>query len=130
MSGLESGIFGFDANGPKVDHPDVAANVYWHDGCADDREEYLLHDPARAPHDFADALRRYLADHPSEAQAIRVAAPSGPLAVSHCRKNVPCRYDFIFVSRGYRPVEIPRYLTTAILQPCDHAPVLATFVTA
>ncbi len=106
LAAAGDGLIGVDANGPKFEHPEVTSNEYWREGRSDDREEYLLHDPQRAPHAYRDALRLYIE---SGRNGYTPADPDGPLAISHLRRyTVPCRYDFIFTS-GPTPTEAPSY---------------------
>lgn len=117
-----AGAVGVDANGPKSEHRDVRRNVYWYEGTAQDREEYLLHDPERAPHGYRDALRVYLELHPEEHHRRPRESAHAPLAVSHRRRGVPCRYDFVFVA-GLIPLDAPAYPEVTGLS--DHSPVVA-----
>jgi endonuclease/exonuclease/phosphatase family metal-dependent hydrolase len=122
LSTADDGLIGVDANGPKFERPDVASNEYWREGRSDDREEYLLHDPQRAPHAYRDALRLYLGPIHGD-NGFSPVSPDGPLAISHLRRyTVPCRYDFIFTS-GLNPTEAPAY--PEIGKASDHAPVIA-----
>jgi endonuclease/exonuclease/phosphatase family metal-dependent hydrolase len=121
------GLIGVDANGPKFERLDVTANEYWREGRSDDREEYLLHDPQRAPHAYRDALRLYLESRGGR-NGFTPVGPEGPLAVSHLRRyTMPCRYDFIFTS-GLAPTEAPAY--PQIGKASDHAPVIAKLALA
>jgi exonuclease III len=122
LATADDGLIGVDANGPKFERLDVASNEYWREGRSDDREEYLLHDPKRAPHAYRDALRVYL-DSSGGRNGLAAIHPDGPLAISHLRRStVPCRYDFIFTS-GLTPIEAPSY--PRIGKASDHAPVIA-----
>jgi hypothetical protein len=118
---LGDGAAGVDANGPKLDHPNILQNVYWYDGSSQDREEYLLHDPTRSIHEYRDSLRVFLEANPLELQRLRADRPEGPLATSHRRNGVPCRYDFV-LTRGFTPLSAPATLDVG--KASDHSAVV------
>lgn len=99
-------LFGIDANSPKVDHPDVRCNVYWHGSREGDQLEHLLFDPLRSPHQLRDALRTWLEHNPAEAERTRLEAPDGPLRVSHYNRGVARRYDHLFLTHQLQPASV------------------------
>jgi endonuclease/exonuclease/phosphatase family metal-dependent hydrolase len=116
-------LLGLDANTPKVDHPDEARSEFWWPP----HEPLVLGSPAAREHDLSDAFRRWLAANRFELEAIAAERPAGPLAVTHLRgaKNIPCRYDQIWVSPEWT-VESVRHLTEASFEAgSDHALVSA-----
>ena len=86
-------LFGIDANGPFIDHPDLEC---WQPAMAGDA---TLIGPA-PEHHLTDAMYRWLAARPDELQTIRHTRPDGPLAVSYMttRSQRPCRYDHVYVT--------------------------------
>jgi len=68
-----------------------------------------------------------VAGRPDELASIIAERPDGPLAVTHRRsqKNIPCRYDQIWVSPEWR-VESGRHLTEESFKTgSDHVMVVA-----
>ena len=86
-------LFGIDANGPYIDHPNLEC---WQPAMAGDA---TLIGPA-PEHQLTDAMSRWLAPRPGELQAIRHIRPDGPLAVSYVTTGSkrPCRYDHVYVT--------------------------------
>lgn len=115
-------IVGIDANSPWMDHPDQEQNQYTKEGTPKDRCERLLH--GSGAHRLRDVYRIYLEDHPVERDGIRRKRRAGPLAISHRRGGVPCRYDFILASPDVEPIDV-RYHENAMPTYSDHALVVA-----
>lgn len=113
-------LVGMDANTPKTDHPDITQNEWWW------KEEPLLLGE-RPLHPLRDALRSWLATHPSEAMQVCADRPQGPLAISHKRgrTNVPCRYDCIYTTDHFIVTRIAYLYDEAIQAGNDHALVIA-----
>jgi hypothetical protein len=109
-----------DANGPRVDHPDLARSVWW-----TPEEEAVLGAGALT----FDALRLWYADHPADFKRRARYYPRGPLADSFHRgrkgKYVRSRYDSIRVSPGIRVLDVRTLYDDAIRAGSDHALVLA-----
>lgn len=85
-------------------------------------------------HGLEDALRRWLAEHPDELEAIRRARPSGPLALSHRtgrRKNHPGtdrRFDSIWVSKHFQVDAVDYLYERSVEAGSDHAAVVVDLV--
>jgi exonuclease III len=113
-------ILGMDANGPRVDHPDLARSVWW-----TPEEEAVLGAGAAT----CDALRLWYADHPADFQRRTRYYPRGPLADSFHRgrkgKYVRSRYDSIRVSPGIRVLDVRTLYDDAIRAGSDHALLIA-----
>jgi endonuclease/exonuclease/phosphatase family metal-dependent hydrolase len=86
-------LFGVDANGPFVDHPDPA---HWQPSMAGDAT--LIGPQPR--HHLTDALYRWLDTHPEELKKVRRERPEGPLAISYVTTGASrqVRYDHLFVT--------------------------------
>lgn len=86
-------LFGIDANGPYIDHPEPAR---WRPAMAGDAT-LIGPDPE---HQLTDAMYRWLTSRPDELRAIRSSRPEGPLAVSYVTTGSkrPCRYDHLYVT--------------------------------
>lgn len=86
-------LFGVDANGPFIDHPDPDR---WRPAMAGDA---TLIGP-QPVHHLTDAMYRWLASRPDQMEAIRRSRPDGPLAVSYVTTGSkrPCRYDHVYVT--------------------------------
>jgi hypothetical protein len=86
-------LFGVDANGPFIDHPEPDR---WQPAMAGDA---TLIGP-QPEHHLTDAMYRWLADRPEELEAIRHRRPDGPLAVSYVTTGSkrPCRYDHVYIT--------------------------------
>jgi exonuclease III len=113
-------VLGMDANGPRVDHPDIEQSKWW------TQEETLVLD-AGAPTE--DALRLWYADHPAELKRRLRYYPNGPLADSYHRgrrgKYLRCRYDSIRVSPGIGVTDARYLYEDAVRAGSDHALVVA-----
>jgi hypothetical protein len=109
-------ILGMDANGPRVDHPDLDRSVWW------TPEEQAVLD-AGTP--TSDALRLWYADHPADFRRRVRYYPRGPLADSFHRgrrgKYVRSRYDSIRVSPGIRVLDVRYLYDDAVQAGSDHA---------
>lgn len=89
-------IFGIDANTPRIEHPDLAQNIWWHDD-----EARLL--GIERSHDARDVYREHL----RATGALPATGTGKPLAVSFERHGgrgvrVPCRYDAIYATPEWR----------------------------
>ncbi len=116
-------VFGFDANTPKWDRPDLNKSAWhWED------EPVLVGPEPR--HDLKDAFRVYLNQNPAIANAIRTLRPDGPLEVSYVRgrgqTKYLCRYDFIYVSDEFRVETVAYHYNEAVRAGSDHAVVMAS----
>lgn len=113
-------ILGIDANGPRIDHPDVTRNEWWVP-----EESSVLGEGALTE----DVLRRWYDAHPDARKHRARYYPRGPLADSYHRgrkgRFVRSRYDSIRTSPGVA-VEGVRYLyDEAVAAGSDHALVVA-----
>jgi hypothetical protein len=113
-------VLGMDANGPRMDYPDIEQNQWW-----TEEEALVLGAGMRT----SDVLRLWYADHPAELKRRARYYPSGPLADSYHRgrrgKYLRCRYDSIRVSSGISVMDV-RYLSEeAVRAGSDHALVVA-----
>ncbi len=111
-------IVGLDCNSPRVDHPLLSSNQYFRNRrgrMSIDQEEYLLHDPSRAPpglrHCLVDAYRRYLDAHPSKLreavkhfEKVHKEQRQGCLATSHIAGHRERRFAYIYITPDLRPV--------------------------
>jgi endonuclease/exonuclease/phosphatase family metal-dependent hydrolase len=114
-------VVGMDANAPKTDHPNIQQNEWWW------QEEPLMLGPEPL-HSLKDALRIWLAAHPSEAEECYALRPRGPLAISYDRGkrvSVPCRYDFIYITPDFSVSQIHYLYEDAIRAGSDHAVVIS-----
>ncbi len=113
-------ILGMDANGPRVDDPDLARSIWW-----TPEESSVLGTGAHT----SDALRLWYAEHPADFERRMRYYPHGPLADSYHRgrkaKYVRSRYDSIRVSPGIRVLEVRYLYDDAIQAGSDHALVVA-----
>ncbi len=113
-------ILGMDANGPRIDHPDLTSSVWW-----TPEEEAVLGTGAPT----SDTLRLWYADHPADFRRRMQYYPHGPLADSYHRgrkgKYVRSRYDSIRVSPGIHVLEVRYLYDDAIQAGSDHALVVA-----
>ncbi|MHB8107571.1 MAG: exonuclease/endonuclease/phosphatase family protein [Candidatus Cryosericum sp.] len=109
-------ILGMDANGPRVDHPDLASSVWW-----TPEEATVLGSDAPT----SDALRLWYVEHPGDLKRRAQYYPRGPLADSYHRgrkgKYVRSRYDSIRVSPGIHVVDVRYLYDDAIQAGSDHA---------
>ena len=85
---------------------------------------------ADPPHRLRDTYRDYLAAHPREHMRRRSTLPSdGPLAVTYMRgpkKNIPGRFDYVFISNELTCVEMAHLYQEGITAGSDHALVTAS----
>lgn len=113
-------VLGMDANGPRVDHPDIRQSLWW-----TDEEALVLGAGATAD----DALRLWYTDHPAELKRRVQYYPNGPLADSYHRgrkgKYLRCRYDSIRVSPGISVTDVRYLYEEAVGAGSDHALVIA-----
>jgi hypothetical protein len=113
-------VLGMDANGPRVDHPDIEQGRWW------TKEEALV---LGAGAGTSDVLRLWYADHPAELRRRVQYYPNGPLADSYHRgrrgKYLRCRYDSIRVSPGIRVTDVRYLYEEAVYVGSDHALVVA-----
>jgi hypothetical protein len=112
-------VLGMDANGPRVDHPDIEQSRWW------TQEEALV---LGAWAGTSDALRLWYADHPAELKRRARYYPNGPLADSYHRgrrgKYLRCRYDSIRVSPGINVTDVRYLYEEAVRAGSDHALVI------
>ncbi|MCX6083940.1 MAG: hypothetical protein NT102_03130 [Caldiserica bacterium] len=112
-------VLGMDANGPRVDHPDIEQNRWW-----SEEEALVLGADART----SDVLRLWYADHPAELKRRVRYYPNGPLADSYHRgrraKYLRCRYDSIRVSPGITVTDVRYLYEEAVRAGSDHALVI------
>ena len=113
-------VLGMDANGPRVDHPDIEQNRWW-------TQEEALVLGSSAPTE--DVLRLWYGDHPAELKRRLRYYPNGPLADSYHRgrrgKYLRCRYDSIRVSPGISVTNVRYLYEDAVQAGSDHALVVA-----
>jgi hypothetical protein len=113
-------VLGMDANGPRVDHPDIDQNRWW-----TQKEALVLGAGARTE----DVLRLWYADHPAELKRRVQYYPNGPLADSYHRgrrgKYLRCRYDSIRVSLRISVTDVRYLYEEAVRAGSDHALVVA-----
>jgi hypothetical protein len=130
-------VLGADANTPLIDAPDFAdTRTHWHTGGRNlhgEQGDDLLFGPGRI-HPLDDALRRWLADHPGDAERFAASAPLGPLAITHRtgrRKDSPGtgrRFDCIWLSHHWSVQRIDHLYDSGIAAGSDHAVVVADLV--
>jgi len=112
-------VLGMDANGPRVDHPDIEQSKWW-------AQEEALVLGAGTPTE--DVLRLWYADHPAELKRRLRYYPNGPLADSYHRgrrgKYLRCRYDSIRVSLGIHVLDVRYLYEEAVQAGSDHALVI------
>lgn len=111
-------IIGIDRNSPKWERHDLEDDEWWN------RWEPLLYGPRRV-HDLRDVYRDYLYHRPKLAREIRESAPDGPLAVTHVRRGVPCRYDAISASPEFEVDAVDHLWDESKAAGSDHALVRA-----
>jgi exonuclease III len=113
-------VLGMDANGPRVDHPDIEQSRWW------TQEEALVLGSGTPTEDV---LRLWYADHPAELKRRVRYYPNGPLADSYHRgrkgKYLRCRYDSIRVSPGIGVTDVRYLYEEAVQAGSDHALVVA-----
>jgi exonuclease III len=79
-------------------------------------------------HHLCDVFRTWLHEHPVERERIRTLRPNGPLAVTYARggtRVVGERFDLIFASSHFNPLDVRHDYADAIAAGSDHAVVLA-----
>jgi hypothetical protein len=113
-------VLGMDANGPRVDHPDIEQSRWW------TTEEALVLGPGAQTEDV---LRLWYAGHPAELKRRVRYYPNGPLADSYHRgrkgKHLRCRYDSVRVSPGISVTDVRYLYEEAARAGSDHALVIA-----
>jgi exonuclease III len=113
-------VLGMDANGPRVDHPDIEQSRWWTD------EEALV---LGAGAGTSDVLRLWYTDHPVELRRRERYYPHGPLADSYHRgrrgQYLRCRYDSIRVSPDISVMDVRYLYDEAVRAGSDHALVVA-----
>ncbi len=113
-------VLGMDANGPRVDHPDIAQSRWW------TQEEALVLGGGATT---MDALRLWYANHLVELKRRVQYYPNGPLADSYHRgrkgKYLRCRYDSIRVSPGTSVTDVRYLYEEAVQARGDHALIVA-----
>jgi hypothetical protein len=113
-------VLGMDANGPRVDHPDIEQSRWWTE------EEALVLGPGSQTEDV---LRLWYASHPAELKRRVQYYPNGPLADSYHRgrkgKYLRCRYDSIRISSSIGVTSIRYLYEEAVRAGSDHALVIA-----
>lgn len=112
-------LVGIDRNAPKWERHELAHDEWWNSS------EPLLYGPARS-HDLRDVFRDNLKHHPEQARQVLVSHPNGPLAMTHVRRGIPCRYDAIYASPEFRVIQVEHRWEDAVTAGSDHAMVTAT----
>lgn len=112
-------IVGIDRNAPKWEHHDLAEDEWWNS------REPLLYGVDRV-HALEDAYRTFLALDAEEAARVFAERPDGPLAVTHARGGVECRYDAIYASPEFEVVDVAHHWDAAREAGSDHAMVTST----
>jgi hypothetical protein len=111
-------VVGIDRNAPKWERSDLAEDEWWN------KREPLLYGPERT-HDLRHAWRDVLQRHPERMEAVLAERPNGPLAVTHIRRGIECRYDAIYVSPEFEVLEVEHLWDQAREAGSDHAAVRA-----
>lgn len=111
-------IVGIDRNAPKWERHDLVDDEWWNP------HEPLLYGVDRV-HDLRDTYREYLATYPELAAHIRAERPDGPLAVTHTRRGIECRYDAIYASPEFSVEGVDHLWDEAREAGSDHALVRA-----
>jgi len=113
-------VLGMDANGPRVDHPDIKQSRWWTE------EEALVLGTGTQTEDV---LCLWYADHPADLKRRVQYYPNGPLADSYHRgrrgKYLRCRYDSIRVSPDISVIDVHYLYEEAVQAGSDHALVVA-----
>lgn len=112
-------VVGVDRNAPKWERHDLADDEWWN------KHEPLLYGPERV-HDLRDVYRVHLEANPDLAARVRAERPDGPLAVTHRRRGVECRYDAIYASPELTVERVDHLWEEARDVGSDHALVRAT----
>jgi hypothetical protein len=111
-------VVGIDRNAPKWERRDLADDEWWN------KREPLLYGAERA-HDLRDVWRDVLDHDPELLAGVLAERPRGPLAVTHVRRGIECRYDAIYVSPEFEVVEVEHIWEQALEAGSDHAAVKA-----
>jgi hypothetical protein len=111
-------VVGIDRNAPKWERSDLADDVWWN------KREPLLYGPDRV-HDLRDAWRDVLDRDSDHMAALMTERPEGPLAVTHLRRGIECRYDALYVSPEFEVLEVEHLWDQARDAGSDHAAVRA-----
>lgn len=112
-------VVGIDRNAPKWERHDLAQDEWWN------KWEPLLYGVDRV-HDLRDVYRDHLQGQSELAQEVRNARPDGPLAVTHLRRKIACRYDAIYASPEFTVENVEHHWDNARAAGSDHALVRAT----
>lgn len=112
-------LVGIDRNAPRWERPELADDHWWN------RHEPLLYGTDRV-HDLRDVYRDHLERHPAERAAALAERPEGPLAVTHERRGVACRYDAVYASPEFEVLDVRHLWDEAREAGSDHAAVIAT----
>lgn len=116
-------VVGIDRNAPRWERHDLAEDEWWN------RWEPTLYGPDRV-HDLRDVYRDLLDQRPDLAAQAREAAPDGPLAVTHRRQGIDCRYDAIYASPEFTVEDVQHLWAEAVAAGSDHALVRASMLLA
>lgn len=111
-------VVGIDRNAPKWERHDLADDEWWNEW------EPLLYGADRV-HDLQDVYRDLLESRAELAARVRDAHPDGPLAVTHSRRGIPCRYDAIYASPEFTVEHVEHHWEAAREAGSDHALVRA-----
>lgn len=111
-------VVGIDRNAPMWERHVLADDEWWN------AHEALLYGVHRV-HDLRDTYREYLAGHPELAAQLRAKRPDGPLAVTHTRRGIECRYDAIYASPDFAVAGVDHLWDEARQAGSDHALVRA-----
>jgi hypothetical protein len=114
-------VVGIDRNAPRWERSNLSDDVWWN------KREPLLYGPGRI-HDLRDAWRDVLDRDPARMASVLDERPDGPLAVTHIRRGVECRYDAIYVPPEFEVVELEHFWDEAREAGSDHAAVRAVLV--
>lgn len=112
-------LVGIDRNAPKWERQQLADDAWWNE------REPLLYGPDRV-HDLRDVYRDHLEANPALARQVRVERPDGPLAITHRRGGIDCRYDAIYASPEFAVQDVEHQWDQARAAGSDHALVRAT----
>jgi endonuclease/exonuclease/phosphatase family metal-dependent hydrolase len=123
LPAAEPSVFALDANEPDEDAWAFCATTF-HPNDDKGRGAALLLGPD-APHGHRDALRDYLDQHPEEAERMRAARPTGPLAPPYYTRRKTCRYDHCWVNEHVSVRAVRYHYQRAVEASSDHAMVVA-----
>lgn len=112
-------IIGIDRNAPRWERHDLSEDEWWNG------REPLMYGPDRV-HDLRDVYRDHLTRDLGAAERVRRDFPDGPLAVTHVRGGVPCRYDAVYASPEFAVDAVEHHWADAVAAGSDHALVRAT----